>query len=141
MSDLVYVIGPESGPVKIGYTSKSVQVRLSTLQIGSPVTLFVIATIEGPLELEKYLHRLCVDYRLHGEWFEWKGTVKETTDLMISNPNSLLEKFNSEIPEIKLRHKRQGPRADAIANLKPWEAFRVSRRTWYRYRHTEFLGK
>ncbi|MFH8692634.1 GIY-YIG nuclease family protein [Streptomyces anulatus] len=66
----VYVIGsPGSHFVKIGF-SKTPQKRLSTLQIGSPVPLTLLATFEGGRDLETSLHRHFASCRRHGEWFE-----------------------------------------------------------------------
>ncbi|MFJ9690356.1 GIY-YIG nuclease family protein [Streptomyces bacillaris] len=66
----VYVIGsPGSHFVKIGF-SKTPQKRLSTLQIGSPVPLTLLATFEGGRDLETSLHRHFASRRRHGEWFE-----------------------------------------------------------------------
>jgi hypothetical protein len=66
----VYFIGPEQGPVKIGFTTNVPQ-RLARLQAGSPVALTVLAQIDGaqPFD-ERLLHMEYRAHRLHGEWFE-----------------------------------------------------------------------
>lgn len=69
----VYVIGPSmcNGPVKIGKTMDNPMKRLGQIQGGSPVQLHVIG-IKESFEyhaLEKRMHQLFKDVRLHGEWF------------------------------------------------------------------------
>lgn len=66
---VVYVVGPESGPVKIGWASHFAP-RLLALRAGSPVPLAIWLTIRGDWALERELHDRFVRYRLHGEWFE-----------------------------------------------------------------------
>ena len=46
----VYVIGAadETAPVKIGFTARTVEERLSEFNIGSPVPLNIIAAIRSP---------------------------------------------------------------------------------------------
>lgn len=46
------------GLIKIGFTeSLDAEVRLATLQTGSPVPLRLLGTMEGTIEEEKDLHR------------------------------------------------------------------------------------
>jgi hypothetical protein len=65
---VVYFIGGNDGPVKIGFTNH-LEHRLATLRCSSPVPLGVLATVEGPPELERDYHRRFAAHRLHGEWF------------------------------------------------------------------------
>lgn len=70
MSGIVYLIGTiEDGPVKIGFTAVSVERRLQALQIGYPVRLHVLATIEADIIGEKQLHKHLRKFRMMGEWF------------------------------------------------------------------------
>lgn len=66
---LVYFVGGERGPIKIGH-SGSLKARLADLRIGSPVRLEVFATRAGGKALERDYHRRFASSRLHGEWFE-----------------------------------------------------------------------
>lgn len=81
---VVYFIGGESGPIKIGI-SGGPNSRLAALQIGSPIPLRIMATISGDLEMELAYHTRFASCRLHGEWFE------RTPELMaeIARLNSL----------------------------------------------------
>lgn len=80
----VYVIGsPGSHFVKIGF-SKTPQKRLSTLQIGSPVPLTLLATFEGGRDLETSLHRHFASRRRHGEWFELGADPLEAVEAAAS---------------------------------------------------------
>lgn len=66
----VYFIGPDGGPVKIGFTT-NLKTRLGRLQVGSPAKLKVFAAIhDAPGRLEREYHARFWQCRLHGEWFE-----------------------------------------------------------------------
>ena len=66
---IVYFIGPEVGPVKIGYTT-NLPSRLKRLQSGSPVRLSVLAAaLEQEMIQERIYHFRFAEHRLHGEWF------------------------------------------------------------------------
>lgn len=68
---MIYFIQAENGHIKIGFTDgEDANVRLATLQTGSPVLLKLLGTIEGTVEHEKDLHRRFAAHRVHGEWFQ-----------------------------------------------------------------------
>jgi hypothetical protein len=63
----VYVIrAVDSGRLKIGYSTQ-VYRRLSELRTASPERLELVCVLNTS---EKHAHRLAMDYRIHGEWFE-----------------------------------------------------------------------
>ena len=67
----VYVIGAETGPVKIGIATDVAQ-RLASLQTGHPQKLkayFHTATPKAAA-IERACHREFEQYRLTGEWFD-----------------------------------------------------------------------
>lgn len=68
----IYIIGPREGPYKVGY-SKDPQVRLSNIQVASPVDVFLLYTQETEEDkaktIEKLIHRQISLKRLRGEWF------------------------------------------------------------------------
>jgi len=64
---LVYFI-EGAGCVKIG-VAEYPEERLETLQIGSPVSLRLLATCKGGYKKETELHTQFAHLRLHGEWF------------------------------------------------------------------------
>lgn len=71
MTEVVYVIGNCDSPrAKIG-RSKSVGIRLGTIQRMSPVPLSILWQTEGGSELESALHRRFGSQRVHGEWFDF----------------------------------------------------------------------
>lgn len=73
MTEVVYVIGNCDSPrAKIG-RSKSVGIRLGTIQRMSPVPLSILWQTEGGSELESALHRRFGNQRVHGEWFDFTG--------------------------------------------------------------------
>lgn len=67
---IVYFVGGIEGPVKIGFTQQPIKERLKCIQNGSPVKLYVLATLPAPRAKEKRYHRQFAAHRLHGEWFE-----------------------------------------------------------------------
>ena len=68
----IYVIGPETGPQKIGITTDTNQ-RLRTLQTGYPETLYIHHFEEiddkKTKRLETKIHRELNHKKLKGEWF------------------------------------------------------------------------
>lgn len=69
----VYVIQiGETGPIKIGIT-QNIGNRKSDLQVSNPEQLHVRHLFHigrGVHAVEQYLHQLCAEYAIHGEWFE-----------------------------------------------------------------------
>lgn len=67
---MIYFIqeGTEVGAVKIGYAAKP-QDRIGDLQTGNSKKLRVLLEIEGDKALEKTIHEMFADSRVHGEWF------------------------------------------------------------------------
>jgi hypothetical protein len=69
---MIYFIQADGvGHIKIGFTDgDDAEIRLATLQTGSPVPLRLIGTRPGGLEEEKDFHRRFASARAHGEWFQ-----------------------------------------------------------------------
>lgn len=67
---MVYFVGGETGPIKIGFTQQPMKERLKCIQNGSPIKLHVLATLNATRINEKFYHRRFAQSRLHGEWFE-----------------------------------------------------------------------
>jgi hypothetical protein len=67
----VYVIGPDSGPFKVGISSDPKQ-RLDSLQTGNHVRLSIHFEMDedDAAGLEKRFHAYFAEKRLGGEWFE-----------------------------------------------------------------------
>lgn len=82
--DRIYIIGHETGPVKIGYTT-NIEKRLQAIQTGYPYKLEIIASFRGGLREESIIHRRYSRSRLHGEWFERTQDIKEFIDLKLAN--------------------------------------------------------
>lgn len=60
------------GPIKIGFTSGKVRVRLEALQTGNPYRLRVVWETYATQTRETQLHERFAAYRMQGEWFEAK---------------------------------------------------------------------
>jgi hypothetical protein len=70
MTGWVYFIQvEENGPIKIGYTSLEVSIRLATLQSANHQELRLLGFIMGDRVLESELQGQCADARIRGEWF------------------------------------------------------------------------
>lgn len=57
-------------PVKIGYTSGAISLRMRTFQCGNPNILSCLATEVGTPELERKRHRQFRHLHIRGEWYE-----------------------------------------------------------------------
>ena len=70
MREYVYFIGHEEA-VKIGYTTTSVNKRLSSIQTGNPKPLARLAVITcvNAADVERQLHKTFHEWRVEGEWF------------------------------------------------------------------------
>ena len=67
-SGTVYFVGHDSGPIKIGFSSKA-RIRLVALRISSPFDLKILASFEGTRADEKRMHSRFAGSRVRGEWF------------------------------------------------------------------------
>lgn len=84
MTGYVYVVGPASGPYKVGI-SRSIKSRFATLQNASPTKLFIHRSvkIEDPRDIEQTLHKTLADHRLEGEWFGCSlATIEEAFEAL-----------------------------------------------------------
>lgn len=68
LESLVYFIGGLEGPVKIGLTNDAWR-RLSILQTGNAVRLYILATVAGSRAEELEYHLRFARSRIRGEWF------------------------------------------------------------------------
>ena len=62
---------------KIGITNRSIQVRIKQLQTGNPYELKLIKVVncgseKHAQEMEKFYHNKYYEYRMQGEWFDFK---------------------------------------------------------------------
>jgi len=67
---IYFIQGVSGGPIKIGHTKKSLDVRLKSLQTGYHEELVVLKLHKGSVKTEAELHALFAEYRLGGEWFQ-----------------------------------------------------------------------
>lgn len=71
MGELVYIIGPDGGPYKIG-RSRELDRRLEGLQTGNPLKLKLFFSVEPdiPQIVELAAQGFLYEHRLIGEWFK-----------------------------------------------------------------------
>lgn len=73
MSGWIYFVRAGKSPrIKVGFTRKSVQTRLSHLQVGTPDLLAIEHSFQvtEPDVLEVLVHKDLARFRVRGEWFE-----------------------------------------------------------------------
>ena len=90
MNGWVYFIqSSRGGPIKIGWTSASVEDRLRSLQTSAPDKLVVLATAAGSRLDEKELHRELSSYRMRGEWFADCSEVRDVINRFTASGDRL----------------------------------------------------
>ena len=77
-----FVLAREVNRVKIGFTTYDPGYRLQTIQANSPVTLKIIAVLQGPREWESKLHKKFTAWRLHGEWFTFSEEINQYVEFL-----------------------------------------------------------
>lgn len=76
-SEWIYLIGSGvDGPIKIGY-ARNPRFRLSELQVGNPVQLYLLAAFRGGPDVELMLHAVFDEDRMAGEWFKRSDVLVE----------------------------------------------------------------
>lgn len=94
----------EGGLIKIGFTLRSTQRRLSELQVGCPETLHLLAESPGTEAHEDVLHLHFAAAWKRGEWFEPVPELLDMInaisfgDLELANFVNTLPDGSSEIP-------------------------------------------
>jgi len=75
--DYVYVfVNKEYAVCKIGYSNNPIK-RLAQIQTGCPFKITRQLMIPGGVEKERELHDKYKGFRLEGEWFAFKGELKD----------------------------------------------------------------
>lgn len=72
------------GPIKIGYTSKSIARRFTNMQTDCPDLLYIRGTMPGARELERRLHEQ-FSAHYHSPWGEWFKPVPELVAFILHN--------------------------------------------------------
>ena len=68
---------PPDGPVKIGYTRRRVDVRVSEGQTFSSNQIHVLVEVPGTRRDESRLHRRFAHLHLRGEWFTYGEDLRD----------------------------------------------------------------
>ena len=89
----IYLISePNNGYIKIGYTSRGVKKRLSSMQTGNPGKLKIVAKYDGSLKDEKILHLTFEEQKVLGEWFELNDIALNYIDCYFKNLKPIRER-------------------------------------------------
>lgn len=111
-----FILAPTASRIKIGVATK-VAKRFNALRLMSPVPLLLLGYIEGSYPIETELHRMFSEYRVHGEWFDFSGKLREYcerfTTSQINIETKTLFLTNKEVvdflipivDELKIKHK------------------------------------
>lgn len=70
LGTLYLVQAGSSGPIKIGFTYRTLIERVRELQTGASAPLRVLASAPAPEWIETELHSALADIHVYGEWFE-----------------------------------------------------------------------
>lgn len=70
MTGLVYFAEIAQGPIKIGWSAKPAEKRISELQVGCPWQIHLIGSVPGQIRHERALHNRYPFSRMKGEWFQ-----------------------------------------------------------------------
>lgn len=83
---LVYFIGSEAGPIKIGKANKP-ETRLKELQTSHFAKLRILVTTRGGQPQEQAYHRQFREHRLHGEWFSPHEDILAEIERLATHPS------------------------------------------------------
>jgi len=76
--DIYLLFSPETQRVKIGRTTRGARHRLLQLKVGCPdPDARCIAIIKEAGEYDQEIRRVWNDYHSHGEWFNYRGALKQ----------------------------------------------------------------
>lgn len=109
-SCVYFIEAAEAGVVKIGRT-RSINSRMTSLQVASPFKLTLVGTIPGGSRLENRLHRRYSQDRTEGEWFNFTARMKNDVRLMLLYreqlpPPSMIPAFiHKDIPVFQYMNK------------------------------------
>lgn len=135
---LVYFITAIHGKevrVKIGFTRGDPIARLRNLQCGSPLPLGIYTAFDGDEDMERRFHETFAPLRLHGEWFDMKGKLRDfmvvlMEDAMGRKPADWVHILEAvELVILATDPIRDDDDPDeymASANTAPWEWMRVA---------------
>ncbi len=111
-----FILAPSVSKIKIGVAAKVVK-RFDNLRSMSPVPLLLLGHIEGSYPVETKFHRMFSEYRIHGEWFDYSGKLKEYCERFIAsqiNTGTEMRFFTNKevadflrpiVDELKIKHK------------------------------------
>jgi len=69
--ELIYFIQQGAdGPIKIGYTTGTISIRVNQIQTACHEKLTLLGTMDGDANKKRLLHAFFHAHKLHGEWFE-----------------------------------------------------------------------
>jgi hypothetical protein len=142
---IYFIQAGDDGLIKIGYAA-DVDQSLKTWQEGSPVPLKLLASLNGSLEAEAYLHAKFSRLRQHGKWFKPSKEIFDFIEKPLfpaglladkPNPNSkkVLNTLNQLLLKIKYQNRIEVEWQDMARELG------MSTDKLYRLRYEGFYGE
>lgn len=89
MGLVYFVLAPEVNRIKIGFTSKPIQFRMSGMLTDCPCKLELLKTVPGTTQDEYDLHRFFRDLNYRREWFHATPELRSFIDELIHFPIEL----------------------------------------------------
>lgn len=87
MGFIYFVACDPMDAVKIGFTRGNPAIRYKGLQTGCPAPLRLAAHFGGSLDDERRLHAAFQFMHIHGEWFRFRGKLRELVNWLADGGN------------------------------------------------------
>lgn len=100
MSRVYFIQGGNA--IKIGF-SADLDGRIRSLNVGSPVVLTLIGSVEAGVSFERALHHKLKQYRIKGEWFSDVPEVRTIIDVVLMHGVSAIGYVEPVPPVDRLR--------------------------------------
>lgn len=84
---LVYFVGGDTGPIKIGH-SRHLDRRLRDIQWGNHEKVRLLASAPGGQRAEARYHKRFIRHRLEGEWFSRAPEILQEIDRLTGNASN-----------------------------------------------------
>ncbi len=97
---MIYFLQSESGPIKIGYAHRSIEMRLNAIRWGLHEQVVLLLVVNGEKQDEKSIHRALATSRVRGEWYAPSDEV--LTLIESKRPEALPVRWRGTPPPTKI---------------------------------------
>lgn len=109
------------GPVKIGWTTGCVSIRMKAIQHSSPHELKWLGAVEGPRSMETWAHRKFAAHRVRNEWFNPTPEVMAFVKQSVGNFDATAYIDFHFRPSLQARYRALANYREAVAD-RLWQA-------------------